>query len=578
MTNEKNNVWNWTVQKLDDIAKTLLQCLHNQLLQKEVMDVREEPNVTAAQILTPVPLMPLNHTAQNIQRVGTPNLNLPSSQIVPEREKYHVPNNMLPIAQRDEICNSSTVPDIKQLFSEAVKTGQWSEVVSALNMDRAMLMQVIDGGGQPSFQEIFPLLISGPSVTVLMFKLTDDLQKAHDVQYQPIDGVECTWKDTYVVSDFIFHAISSMVPFTDETNNPFDSKILLVGTHKDRIEGSEDQKKDEIMKIAKLIHGWLKNKPAFKTIHVSNIEALVTGIDNFKQQDIQKVKKKIENLVSQTCSKDIPAPWLVFDFVLHKYAKSQKLRKVEKIKCQQIANECGINEDVFKGVLQYLHYEAGTLLYYPDISELSNCVITDFQLIFDSISKIIIEYFDDSSDHGPHLQYKDLLHEKGQLKASVLKDVEGCLTVNELLSLMRHCHIISKMRDMYFMPSVLKKAEPSSKIPRDSCSFLVMFKHGCCPIGLFCAVTTRLIVTHKWTLMNEPQQFRDKISFFCDCSGKSYHIIFSAFFAHYEICLMDSNAEPNIKYAIYKVIDEVFKTHELSNSIIWILLSQYMHI
>ena len=567
MTNEENNVWRWTVQKLDDIAKTLLLCLDNQLLQHENktihMDVREEPNMTAAQSPIPVSLMPLNQYVHklNEEMAGTPEY-VPPSPIVTEMEKNHVPKTMLPTVEQDKIHASTTDLDIKQLFSEAVKTGQWSEVESALNIDRAMLMQVIDGGGQPSFQEIFPLLISGPSVTLLMFKLTDDLQKAYRVQYQPTDGVEHTWKDTYVVRDFIFHAISSMVSFTHGINNPFGSKILLVGTHKDKIKGSEDQKKDEIIKIAKSMHGWLQGNIAFKSIHVKKVEDLVTGIDNFKQKDIQKVKKKIEELLSQTPSHDIPAPWLVFDFVLQKYAKSNQLRKVAKLKCEEIANKCGIKDDEFEVVLQYLHYEAGTLLYYSDIPELRDCVITDFQLIFDSISQIIIDYFDDSSDHGPHIQDKHLLHEKGQLEASVLKDVEGCLKVNELLSLMQNRHIISKMDgDMFFMPSVLPKAEPSYNKSGDSCSFLVMFEqHGCCPIGLFCAVATSLIVTHKWRVKKKEPQFRNKISFSSLCSGKAYHIIFSAFFAHYEICLMDRRAEPNIRYAIYKVIDEVFRT------------------
>ena len=68
-----------------------------------------------------------------------------------------------------------------------VKTDQWAEVVHALNIDKAMFLQIIDGGGQPSFQEIFPLLISGPSVTLLIFKLTDGLETLCPVQYQPMD-------------------------------------------------------------------------------------------------------------------------------------------------------------------------------------------------------------------------------------------------------------------------------------------------------------------------------------------------------------------------------------------------------
>ena len=48
------------------------------------------------------------------------------------------------------------------------------------------------------------------------------------------------------------------------------------------------------------------------------------------------------------------------------------------------------------------------------------------------------------------MQDKGLLHQKGQLDASVLKDIEGCLKVNELLSLMLHRHIISKIDETTF--------------------------------------------------------------------------------------------------------------------------------
>ena len=88
MTNEEDKVWRWTVQKLDDIAKTLLQCLDNQLLQgvKEVIGVREEPNEAAAQSLTPVPLMPLHQYVHNEEMAGTPEY-VPPSQAVTEGEK-----------------------------------------------------------------------------------------------------------------------------------------------------------------------------------------------------------------------------------------------------------------------------------------------------------------------------------------------------------------------------------------------------------------------------------------------------------------------------------------------------------
>ena len=157
--------------------------------------------------------------------------------------------------------------------------------------------------------------------------------------------------------------------------------------------------------------------------------------------------------------------------MLHKFAELKKLRTVGKSNTKEIAHICGITEDI-NVVLDYLHYEAGTLLYYSDIPGLNEYVITDFQLIFDSISKIIIQYFENSVS-GPHLKHKNLFKQNGQFDASVLRDVKGCLKKDELLSLLHHRHIISKIEGkyMFFMPSVLPKNEMSHNPSRKSLSF-----------------------------------------------------------------------------------------------------------
>ena len=664
MTNDSSagNVWKWNVQKLDDIAKTLLQYLDNKQLQ-----IKADAPVLLGQQAKDASLQECS---------GTPSVtaDVPYSRIV---QSQGVDEEMVPeqAAQNGSEKRSLIEDvDIKQLFAQAIETGQWSEVVRAIDIDKAMLTHVIDCGGQPSFQEIFPLLISGPALTLLVFKLTDDLQASHRVEYQPDGGFSHTWQDTYAVRDFIFHAISGIIDdkaFTDN-KNPLDSKMLLVGTHKDKLKGSEENKKGEIKRIAVALHGWLRELKVFKSIDVRNVEDLIIAINNFEQQDFPKVRKRIEELVYQAASRDIPAPWLVFDFVLHSYARSKKLHRVEKVICSEIARECGVKDDEFDVVLHYLHSTAGTLLYYSDIPELNNCVITDFQLIFDSISKIVIQHFEDNSESGLHLKDKDLFHETRQFEYSVLRDVDGCLRKDELLSLMQYRHVVSKMdENRFFMPSVLPKADfspsrkpvlpkadfsttrkpskipkaispsrnpsvlptadfsssgkpslllpkavstsrkpsmipkaisPSRKLsvlpmadfsssgkpslllpkavstsrkpymlpkndvsPSNSCSFLVMFECGYCPIGLFCAVTTAFIVTQKWRLKKDDHQFRNKISFYCSCSGRSYHIIFSAFFPHYEVCLIcdkENDAKQDVNYIkvnIYKTIDEVLK-------------------
>ncbi len=46
-----------------------------------------------------------------------------------------------------------------------------------------------------------------------------------------------------------------------------------------------------------------------------------------------------------------------------------------------------------KLALWFLHHYAGTLMYFPDIPELEDMVISDVQIIFDSVTNMIIHTF-----------------------------------------------------------------------------------------------------------------------------------------------------------------------------------------
>ena len=567
MTNEGSNEWKWTCQKLDDIAKSLIQCLGNTKLYCDA-ESNELPEESLHDYTIEIDVHQ-NSSLEPQLSVETCDLGADCAtlQVLTEetvRKKFH-PSEII---DTNEYKKVFTDLDIKEFFLNANKAGKWEELVRALNIDKAMFLQIIDGGGQPSFQEIFPLLISGPSLTVLVFKLTDDLEALHPVQYQPESQCEgqMTWHGTYIVKDIISHALASFAVSQNDTSLPSQCKVLLIGTHKDKLEVSQDPQADKernikakIESIAMKLYGWLHPSKAFESIQVQSMEDLITGIDNFSQHDIVSVKKKIEELILQFESQDVPAPWLVFDFVLHKSAELKKLRKVGMSDCKDIACRCGIT-DGMNDVLHYLHYEAGTLLYYSDIPGLNEYVITDFQLIFDSISEIIIQYFENFVS-GPHFKHKYVFKKEGLFDASVLRDVKDCLKVDELISLLHHRHIISKMEgaNMYFMPCVLPKVGLSCNISSKSLCYLVLFDHGYCPVGLFCAATIGIIVSHKWELNKGAPQFRNKIDFYCTYFGKTYNVIFSEFSAYYEVCLIQE-ALPEVKYKIYRDMNDVLST------------------
>ena len=572
---EKDNKWSWTYQELDDIAKTLLQSLDIELSKNKIRPQDAQINNTREEkplIPTPVSITECQDDGYNMTTTTTISISKQVKATVQneEDEKMQVSHLAADTTGVHEKVSNSRV-NLKNLFLEAIKYRDWSKVMDIAHiLDNAILLQVIDGGGQPTFQEIFPLLINGSSLRLLIFKLTDNPKISYNAQYQPINGVEQTWPNsTYVVKDFISHAISSQFYLSTKSQShptlQFDSKskLLLIGTHKDMLEGSEEDKMKEIKcKTKSLYQTLLDESKAFGPqvvdwLKKENVDDFITGIAKCDDKSIINVKRKIEEgieeLLSETLPDGIPGPWLVFDFAVHKYAELEGLDKVEKSKCHEIAKVCGIKEDEIDVILYFLHYKAGTLLYYSDIPELNSWVITNFQLILDSISEVIRQYFCDCSKPDRKTNMNGLVEMKNPCSFD-----NKCLKFDQLRSLMKHCHIISVISsDTFFMPSLLPQTELAYNVCNNSCSFLVMFEQGYCPIGFFCAVSTRLVNTHNWEINMSLSQFKNRMCFRYLWSETSYDIVFTAFNDYYEVCVNEINI-PEVRFRVYKAVNKSF--------------------
>ena len=69
----------------------------------------------------------------------------------------------------------------EEIFKNALKDRNWSEVHSIL--DNSLTLFCTDTGGQPEFQEVLPALIVGPTVFMLIFRVTDRLNDMFQIQY-----------------------------------------------------------------------------------------------------------------------------------------------------------------------------------------------------------------------------------------------------------------------------------------------------------------------------------------------------------------------------------------------------------
>ena len=151
----ENQEWKWAVKELDDIAKMLLYSLDKELLIKDSMQPEKIPLNPKGDIMS---LTPSKHNGERKLQHSTTAATATNSKS--ESDAASVQTVVVETIQMDSSAagetnnQSSSKVDIKQLFFDAVLTGEWSKVVNALHtLNNSMLLQVIDGGGQPAFQE-----------------------------------------------------------------------------------------------------------------------------------------------------------------------------------------------------------------------------------------------------------------------------------------------------------------------------------------------------------------------------------------------------------------------------------------
>ena len=118
----------------------------------------------------------------------------------------------------------------------------------------------------------------------------------------------------------------------------------------------------------------------------------------------------IRNFMSTTFQahfKDASLPirpkWLWLSLILRR-----EYRIVSKVDYLEIAELLGMDSEEINFVLWYLHFCTGTLMYYPDIPDewFKNHIICSPQVVFDSISELIVASLRTLHSEGPFTEYE----------------------------------------------------------------------------------------------------------------------------------------------------------------------------
>ena len=191
--------------------------------------------------------------------------------------------------------------------------------------------------------------------------------------------------------------------------------------------------------------------------------------------------------------------------------------------CIQIGRELKMDKEEIEFTLWYLSECVGALIYHPEVKDawFRQNIICNPQVIFDSISSLIVKPLlaIHSDDAVSHENEAESWKYKGQFSLAMIKrcHTEECnkkvekgklIPVDSLVKFLEHSNILAPIptknskgvnKDMYFIPAILECATRDTLLnppPTDDDTpypIKITFEPRYVPIGLFCAMVSRLV-------------------------------------------------------------------------------------
>ena len=412
------------------------------------------------------------------------------------------------------------------------------------SQEQGWMVYLTDTGGQIEFQELLPLLVSGPSVFFLVFRLDHDLNKRFTVVYvRPNGTMSELYQSNFTVKEALLQTLASIASMAST-----ETQVFFVGTHMDNVSRVKIDRIDRSLRHMVTSTGLYREG----MIQFASESRMLLAVNNLSDDDsgIQQVREAVERLGSRGSFKvTAPPSWLIFSLTIRQH----KDRVLSYEQCFEVAMQCGItSRGELNEALWFLHTKVGLIRHFQGdgLEDLQKIVIQDPQVLFDRITNLVVETFTfDKADPVVREDFK----KKGIFPFSTFEKIsassDNLLTPSRLVKLLEHLHVIAPLEKeegeegeeegekRYFMPCILahaQPAEPTSLLERISRAFAAVFKRsaeqshnnssllvgfrcGYCPKGLFAALVVYLLANarshgHKWTLQRD-QIFKDQISF-----------------------------------------------------------------
>ena len=395
-------------------------------------------------------------------------------------------------------------------------------------LDDHWTVYLTDTGGQPEFQELLPILVCGPSVFFLVFRLDLELNSRYQVEYITSSGESIVpYEAGLTVQETLLQSLATIASTSitrmvgSETVDIL-PRAFFVGTHKDRV---SDQ---HLFQIDNALQAVVKRTEAYREgmVQFASESRLILAVNNLSEgdEDVQQIRAAVERIGKHGDNYRVntPVSWLMFSNILQQL----KAPVLEYERCFGVAQKCGIRtRDEMSDALQFLHENVGVIRYYRDVPELREFIIKDLRYLFDVITDLLVATFTfDRTDPSLH----ELFTRKGIFPLDVFEKLAKSTEFfppSKLVALLQHLNIVAELRkdgasSQYFIPCVLTHSESSQSAmsattPSPACPLLVTFESGYCPKGLFGSMAVHLLENKmksslEWGLEHD-KIFRDQI-------------------------------------------------------------------
>ena len=416
------------------------------------------------------------------------------------------------------------------------------------SQEQGWMVYLTDTGGQIEFQELLPLLVSGPSVFFLVFRLDHDLNKRFTVVYvRPNGTMSEPYQSNFTVKEALLQTLASIASMgtyvymgRGKEQVPLRPQVFFVGTHMDKVSQAKIDRIDRSLRHMVTSTGLYREG----MIQFASESRMLLAVNNLSDDDsgIQQVRAAVERLGSRSSFRvTAPPSWLIFSLTIRQH----KDRVLSYEQCFEVARQCGItSRGELNEALWFLHTKVGLIRHFQGegLEDLQKIVIQDPQVLFDRITDLVVETF--TFDKASPVVREDF-KKKGIFPFSTFEKISASsdhlLTPSRLVKLLEHLHIIAPLEKeegeekgegeegekRYFMPCILAHTKPSSWFERVSRavstlfkpslpSLIIGFRCGYCPKGLFTALVVYLLAKTKggfqWKLQTD-RIFKDQISF-----------------------------------------------------------------